>query len=78
MKFKVLEGSPSELATKEKPVEMWLEQEGEQVVVLKARNSETPHVNLLSINSEGIWLCLGVNEHLGLPLDHLWRVRVKA
>lgn len=78
MKFKVLECSPSELDAKTQPVEIWLEQEGDHVVVLKARNSETPHVNLLSISSEGVWMCKGVNKHLGLPLDHLWQVRVKS
>ena len=76
MRFKVLNGFPGELAVKEQPVEMWLEQEGEHVVMLKARNSETPHVNVLSLSSNGIWLCTGVSEQLGLPLDHLWRVKV--
>lgn len=78
MRFEVLKGSPTEVATKEQPIEIWLEQEGEHLVVLKARNSETAHVNLLSINSEGVWLCTGVSERIGLPLDHLWRVKVRS
>lgn len=77
MRFEVLGESPGRIAAKQQPVEVWLEPEGPGRVVLKARNSETTHVNILSLDSEGLWLCLSVSEYLGLPLDHMGRVKVR-
>lgn len=78
MRFEILGEPPGVTASKQQPIEVWLESEGPGTIVLKARNSETAHVNVLVMNSEGLWLCLSVSEHLGLPLDHLGRVRVRS